>query len=151
MNNSVIETQKFYYAMSLVERAIALDLVKAGNHFIITASGKSISYENAAAMLAVSPEIAERFPSDEKPVGRVDYLSTNGVPGEHCVYSDSNALIRDVISDSFYGVPVSVVLYDYGEGGKLEDNPIFKEIVENENFCIHGSFYFGKEDLVCSC
>ena len=49
-------------------------------------------------------------------VGRIEYLGTNGLPGEIVEYTDAEMLIRTIQEDSYYGAPVVVVLYRDANG-----------------------------------
>ena len=72
----------------------------------------------------ISPEALkeaqrERVPDVEnepKPVGRIEYLGTNGRPGEVIEYTDPERFMKKIEDETFYGVPLTVVLYRDEQG-----------------------------------
>ena len=52
--------------------------------------------------------LAESEPELEA-VGRIEYLGTNGLPGESVEYTDAEKFIRTIQEDTDYGVPITVV------------------------------------------
>ena len=48
-------------------------------------------------------------------VGRIEYLYTGGI-GEIVEYDDAEKMIQDVYEDSYYGVPMSIVIYSDENG-----------------------------------
>ena len=72
----------------------------------------------------ISPEALkeaqrDRVPDVEnepKPVGRIEYLGTNGRPGEVIEYTDPERFMKKIEDETFYGVPLTVVLYRDEQG-----------------------------------
>lgn len=48
---------------------------------------------------------------EQMPVGCIEYLGTNGTPGEVVEYTDEEQFLKTIKEDTFYGVPLTVVLY----------------------------------------
>ena len=48
-------------------------------------------------------------------VGRIEYLYSGGV-GEVVEYEDADKLVKDVYEESYYGVPMSIVIYSDESG-----------------------------------
>ncbi len=82
-------------------------------------------------------------PVASKPIGRIDYLGTNGIPGESIEYTDPILFEKDIKDNNFSGVPMEIVLYKDESGTvvphgfiynldppanglKIEENPYFK-------------------------
>ena len=51
-------------------------------------------------------------------VGRIEYLYSGGV-GEVVEYEDADKLIKDVHEESYFGVPMSIVIYSDENGLKI--------------------------------
>ena len=62
--------------------------------------------------------LAESEPELEA-VGRIEYLGTNGLPGESVEYTDAEKFIRTIQEDTDYGVPITVVLYRDTHGNTI--------------------------------
>ena len=58
-------------------------------------------------------------PVESKPVGRIDYLHTDGTVRESIEYTSEYQFIKDIKDENFYGTPMSVVVY-----ADLDGNPI---------------------------
>jgi hypothetical protein len=56
-------------------------------------------------------------PIDESalPVGKIEYLSSNGTVGEEVEYNHLQKMIDEIYSDLNDGVPLSIVMYQYGD------------------------------------
>ena len=48
-------------------------------------------------------------------VGRIEYLYSGGI-GEIVEYEDTDKMVKDVYEDSYYGVPMSIVIYSDKNG-----------------------------------
>lgn len=55
-------------------------------------------------------------PLESKPIGRIEYLGTNGEVGESIEYTSPYQLERDIKEENYYGVPMNVVLYRQADG-----------------------------------
>jgi hypothetical protein len=51
------------------------------------------------------------------PIGRIDFLGTNGIVGESVEYTDAAKFERDVKRENYSGAPMSITLYR-GAGGQ---------------------------------
>ena len=58
-------------------------------------------------------------PVESKPVGRIDYLSTDGKVRESIEYTSEYQFVKDIKDENFYGTPMSVVVY-----ADIDGNPI---------------------------
>ena len=50
-------------------------------------------------------------PIESKPIGRIDYLGTDGKVGESIEYTSPYQFEKDIKEENYYGVPISIVLY----------------------------------------
>ena len=55
-------------------------------------------------------------PTESKPIGRIEYLHTDGKVRESIEYTSPYQLEKDIKEENFYGVPMSVVLYKQADG-----------------------------------
>ena len=55
-------------------------------------------------------------PTESKPVGRIEYLHTDGKVRESIEYTSPYQLEKDIKEENYYGVPMSVVLYKQADG-----------------------------------
>ena len=55
-------------------------------------------------------------PLESKPIGRLEYLGTNGEVGESIEYTSPYQLEKDIKEENYYGVPMNVVLYRQSDG-----------------------------------
>ncbi|MDQ9826389.1 hypothetical protein RFZ44_24135, partial [Acinetobacter sp. 163] len=62
----------------------------------------------------------------EKPIGRIEYLGVNGKVGESLEYSDSEEFRRVIESETYYGTPLSVVLYRDSHGGTISKDFLYE-------------------------
>lgn len=56
---------------------------------------------------------------EEKPVGRIDYLSSKGEVAESMEYSDAESFIKSIEDNNDYGVPMTIVLYKDENGNTI--------------------------------
>ncbi len=63
----------------------------------------------------------ERNAPNPLPVGRIDYLRSNGLVGESVEYTDLQKFEADLKKETYYGAPLSVVLYR-DRNGKLPEH-----------------------------
>lgn len=66
--------------------------------------------------MILEAEQEKKTEAPEKPVGRIEYLGANGRVGEAVEYTDSNQFAKDIIVESHYGSPMTVVLYQDSDG-----------------------------------
>ena len=53
---------------------------------------------------------------DNKPVGRIEYLHTDGRIRESVEYTSEYQFVRDINDENYYGVPMKIVLYKDEDG-----------------------------------
>ena len=69
--------------------------------------------------------IHKDHPSDTFPVGRIEYLGSDGNVGESIEYTDAAKMQKDLEDETYYGVPMSVVLYKDKDGNTIPHNFIY--------------------------
>ena len=62
----------------------------------------------------------------EQPVGRIDFLSRNGLIRESVDYTDATQFRQDIQKENYYGVPMSVVLYRDAEGKTIPTDFLYE-------------------------
>lgn len=58
-------------------------------------------------------------PVESKPVGRIDYLGTDGQVRESIEYTSEYQFVKDIKDENFYGTPMSVVIYADKDGNTI--------------------------------
>ena len=58
-------------------------------------------------------------PIESKPIGRIDYLGTDGKVGESIEYTSPYSFEKDIKEENYYGVPMSIVLYKDKDGNTI--------------------------------
>ena len=58
-------------------------------------------------------------PVESKPIGRIDYLGTDGKVGESIEYTSPYSFEKDIKEESYYGVPMTIVLYKDKDGNTI--------------------------------
>ena len=58
-------------------------------------------------------------PNESKPIGRIDYLGTDGKVGESIEYTSPYSFEKDIKEENYYGVPMSIVLYKDKDGNTI--------------------------------
>ena len=58
-------------------------------------------------------------PIESKPIGRIDYLGTDGKVGESIEYTSPYQFEKDIKEENYYGVPMSIVLYKDKDGSTI--------------------------------
>mgnify|MGYP001112612293 CR=1 FL=1 len=61
-------------------------------------------------------------PVESQPVGRIDYLGTNGAVGESIEYTSEYQSLKDIKEENFYGSPMSIVLYRNRNGETISQD-----------------------------
>lgn len=61
-------------------------------------------------------------PVESQPVGRIDYLGTNGTVGESIEYTSEYQFLKDIKEENFYGSPMSIVLYRNRNGETISQD-----------------------------
>ena len=58
-------------------------------------------------------------PVESKPVGRIDYLHTDGKVRESIEYTSEYQFVKDIKEENYYGTPMEVVLYQNKDGNTI--------------------------------
>ena len=58
-------------------------------------------------------------PTDSKPIGRIDYLHTDGRVRESIEYTSPYSFEKDIQEENHYGVPMSILLYKDKDGSTI--------------------------------
>ena len=58
-------------------------------------------------------------PIESKPIGRIDYLGTDGKVGESIEYTSPYQFEKDIKEENYYGVPMSIALYKDKDGSTI--------------------------------
>jgi len=58
-------------------------------------------------------------PVESKPVGRIDYLHTDGTVRESIEYTSEYQFVKDIKEENYYGTPMEVVLYQDKDGNTI--------------------------------
>lgn len=61
-------------------------------------------------------------PVESKPVGRIDYLGTDGQVRESIEYTSEYQFVKDIKDENFYGTPMSVVVYADKDGNTISSD-----------------------------
>ena len=73
------------------------------------------------------------------PVGRIEYLGSNGEVGETVEYTDADRFERDIKDENYYGTPMSVVVYRNADGSTIPHDFIFESDPPLQGFSIEDS------------
>ena len=49
--------------------------------------------------------------NQNRPIARIDYLTTSGMIGERCCHYDYEQFLNRVKEDNYYGVPMEITVY----------------------------------------
>ena len=58
-------------------------------------------------------------PVESKPIGRIEYLGSNGKVGESIEYTSPYSFEKDIKEENYYGVPMNIVLYKDRDGNTI--------------------------------
>ena len=58
-------------------------------------------------------------PVESKPIGRIEYLGSNGKVGESIEYTSPYSFEKDIKEETYYGVPMNIVLYKDRDGNTI--------------------------------
>ena len=87
------------------------DLIQKGRYLTEQEQAEYDKIQAEKALAESEPELED--------VGRIEYLGTNGLPGESVEYTDAEKFIRTIQEDTDYGVPITVVLYRDTHGNTI--------------------------------
>ena len=68
------------------------------------------------------PADHKAVPVETRPVGRIDYLGTDGRVGYSTEYTEEDRFVRDILDDNHYGVPMSIVVYRDKNGNTISQD-----------------------------
>ena len=86
-------------------------------------------------------------PIESKPIGRIDYLGTDGKVGESIEYTSPYQFEKDIKEENYYGVPMSIVLYQDRDGSTIPHNFIAQLDPPPKSFEIIDSPYLPENAL----
>ena len=86
-------------------------------------------------------------PVDSKPIGRIDYLGSDGKVGESIEYTSPYQFEKDIKEENYYGVPMSIVLYKDKDGNTIPHSFITQLDPPPKGFEIIGSPYLPENAL----
>ncbi|MEE1066252.1 MAG: hypothetical protein UH249_08985, partial [Acutalibacteraceae bacterium] len=77
------------------------------------------SLENGERKTVTLVSMNKEDPVESKPVGRIDYLHTNGAVRESIEYTSEYQFVKDIKEENQYGVPMSIVVYADKDGNTI--------------------------------
>ena len=86
-------------------------------------------------------------PIESKPIGRIDYLGSDGKVGESIEYTSPYQFEKDIKEENYYGVPMSIVLYKDKDGNTIPHSFITQLDPPPKGFEIIGSPYLPENAL----
>ena len=75
--------------------------------------------ENGKRITRTVVSTTKEAPIESKPIGRIDYLGTDGKVGESIEYTSPYQFEKDIKEENYYGVPMSIVLYKDKDGNTI--------------------------------
>ena len=82
---------------------------------------------------------AKAIDAPSVPVGRIEYLGSNGEVGETVEYTDADRFERDIKDENYYGTPMRVVVYRNADGSTIPHDFIFESDPPLQGFSIEDS------------
>ena len=83
------------------------------------------------------------------PVGRIEYLGSNGQVGETVEYTDAERFERDIKDENYYGTPMSVVVYRNADGSTIPHAFISECDPPLQGFSIEDSPLIEHDESLC--
>ena len=77
------------------------------------------SLEDGERITRTVVSTTKEAPIESKPIGRIDYLGTDGKVGESIEYTSPYSFEKDIKEENYYGVPMSIVLYKDKDGSTI--------------------------------
>ena len=77
------------------------------------------SLEDGERITRTVVSTTKEAPIESKPIGRIDYLGTDGKVGEIIEYTSPYQFEKDIKEENYYGVPMSIVLYKDKDGNTI--------------------------------
>ena len=75
--------------------------------------------EDSERIIRTVVSTTKEAPVESKPIGRIDYLGTDGKVGESIEYTSPYSFEKDIKEENYYGVPMSIVLYKDKDGNTI--------------------------------
>ena len=75
--------------------------------------------EDSERIIRTVVSTTKEAPVESKPIGRIDYLGTDGKVGESIEYTSPYSFEKDIKEEIYYGVPMSIVLYQDRDGSTI--------------------------------
>ena len=75
--------------------------------------------ENGERITRTVVSTTKEAPIESKPIGRIDYLGTDGKVGESIEYTSPYQFEKDIKEENHYGVPMRIVLYKDKDGSTI--------------------------------
>ena len=95
------------------------DLIRKGRYLTEQEQAEYDKIQEEKALAESEPEL--------ETVGRIKYLGSNGKPGEIVEYTDAEQFVQDIREETYYGAPITVVLYR-DEHGQTIPQDFLKEL-----------------------
>jgi len=67
----------------------------------------------------IIPSQHKETPIDSIPVGRIEFLGSNGTVGETVKYIDGDRFVKDIKDENYYGSPMRIVVYRQQDGSTI--------------------------------
>ena len=77
------------------------------------------SLENGERSIRSVVSTNKEDPVESKPIGRIEYLGTAGKVGESIEYTSPYSFEKDIKEETYYGVPMNIVIYKDGDGNTI--------------------------------
>ncbi len=90
---------------------IYLDMLTDRGHDVVLSS-----VENGERKETTIISTNKEDPVESKPVGRIDYLASNGKVRESIEYTSEYQFVKDIKDENYYGVPMSIYVYADKDG-----------------------------------
>ena len=75
--------------------------------------------EGSERIIRTVVSTTKEAPVESKPIGRIDYLGTDGKVGESIEYTSPYSFEKDIKEENYYSVPMSIVLYKDKDGNTI--------------------------------
>lgn len=104
---------------------------------------KTGEIDGVQAQWQAEPELSK------PPVARIDFLSSSGRVGDSMEYTDLQDFERELTRETYYGVPMSVVLYKNADGSVPPHQFVFELDPPPKGFAVADNPYIAQQDGLC--
>ena len=80
---------------------------------------QGISLEDGERSIHSVVSTNKEDPVESKPIGRIEYLGSDGKFGERIEHTSPYSFEKDIKEETYYGVPMNLVLYKDKDGGTV--------------------------------